>query len=315
MDFYSQVGKMALGSRLRRLSESLTEDAAKVYALYDIALDPKWFPVFYVLSQKESASITEIAQMIGHSHPSVSQIVKEMRKEGLAITEKGSQDARVSIVRLSDGGRGLIPNIEKQYEDVIQAVEGLLSEAQHDLWKAIEEVEFLLSHKSFFTRVQETRKNRERGSIQIIDYSPKFHNDFKRLNYEWIEKYFEIEDADRDSLDCPEEKILNPGGYICMALSNAEVVGTCALIKADDDAYELAKMAVAENFRGNGIGWLLGKAAIEKARELGAKTIFLESNTVLKPAIGLYQRLGFQKTVRQPSPYARCNIQMELAIT
>jgi len=34
---------MALGSRLRRLSEKFTEDAAKIYALYDIAFDPKWF--------------------------------------------------------------------------------------------------------------------------------------------------------------------------------------------------------------------------------------------------------------------------------
>lgn len=172
----------------------------------------------------------------------------------------------------------------------------------------------MLICQNFFTLVQETRKSREREPIQIIDYSPEFHNDFKRLNYEWIEKYFEIEDADRYSLNNPDEKILNLGGHIYMALSNAEVVGTCALIKVDDDTYELAKMAVAETCRGNGIGWLLGKAAIEKARELGAKTVFLESNTVLKPAISLYQKLGFQKTVRQPSPYARCNIQMELAI-
>lgn len=314
MDFYSQVGKMAIGSRLRRLSESLTEDAAKVYALYGIALDPKWFPVFYVLSQKESASITEIAQIIGHSHPSVSQIVKEMRKRKLVTTEKGSQDARVSIVKLSATGRQLIPDIEKHYSDVIQAVEGFLSETQHDLWKAIEEVEFLLSHESFFDRVQEARKSRERRSIQIIDYSSEFHDDFKRLNYEWIEKYFEIEEADRHSLNHPDEKILKPGGYICMAVNNTEVVGTCALIKADDDTYELAKMAVAENFRGNGVGWLLGQAAIDKARELGAKTVFLESNTALKPAINLYQKLGFQKVVKQPSPYARCNIQMELKL-
>ena len=65
---------MALGSQLRRLSEKLTEDAAKIYAFYGVALDPKWFPVFYVLSHQEGASITEIAQIIGHSHPSVRQI-------------------------------------------------------------------------------------------------------------------------------------------------------------------------------------------------------------------------------------------------
>lgn len=314
MDFYRQTGKMALGSRLRRLSERLTEDAAKIYALYEVALDPKWFPVFYVLSHKETASITEIAQIIGHSHPSVSQIVKEMKKKGLVIIDKNPQDARVSVARLSDNGKQLIPKIEKQYLDVTQAVEDLLSEAQYDLWQAIEEVEFLLTEKGFLSRVQEIRKVRERQQVEIIDYSSKFHDDFKRLNCEWIEKYFKLEETDYQSLNYPNEKILKPGGHIYMARLNGEIVGTCALIKTDDETYELAKMAVTERARGRGIGWLLGRAAIGKARGLGAKTIYVESNTVLEPAIKLYQKLGFQKIVGHPSPYLRCNIQMELKL-
>jgi DNA-binding MarR family transcriptional regulator/N-acetylglutamate synthase-like GNAT family acetyltransferase len=314
MDFYSKAGKVALGSRLRRLSERLTEDAAKIYALYEVALDPKWFPVFYVLSHQAEASITEIAQIIGHSHPSVSQIVKEMKQKGLVLTSKSATDARVSVVKLSDTGKQLVPKLEKQYLAVTRAVEDLGSETQHDLWKAIEEVEFLLADKSFFDRVQAIRKVDERQNVEIIDYSPEFHDDFKRLNHEWIEKHFKLEEADHHSLNHPNEKILNLGGHIYMARHNGEMVGTCALIKIDDDTYELAKMAVTERSRGRGIGWMLGQAAVTKARELGAKTIYLESNTVLDPAIKLYQKLGFRKVVGQPSPYDRCNIQMELKL-
>jgi GNAT superfamily N-acetyltransferase len=73
-------------------------------------------------------------------------------------------------------------------------------------------------------------------------------------------------------------------------------------------------MAVTEKAQGKGIGWLLGQAAIYKARKLRAETIFLESNTILIPAIELYQKLGFRKIVGQPSPYQRCNIQMELKL-
>lgn len=314
MDFYFQVGKLALGSRLRRLSEKVTEDAAKIYNLYEIPLDPRWFPVFYVLSHKKEASITEIAQIIGHSHPSVSQIVKEMKKKGLAISSKSAEDARVNTVRLSESGKQLIPKIEKQYLDVTQAVEDLLSEAQYDLWKAIEEVEFLLTNKNFFDRVREIRKIRERQSIEIIDYSPEFQDDFKRLNYEWINKYFQVEEADDRSLNHPDEKILQPGGHIYLARLTDEIVGTCALIKINNDTYELAKMAVAEKERDKGIGWLLGQAAISKARDLGAKKVYLESNTILEPAMRLYQKLGFKKIVGQDSAYERCNIQMELKL-
>ncbi len=218
------------------------------------------------------------------------------------------------MVKLSSKGKQLILKIEKQYLDVTLAVEELLLETQYDLWKAIEDVEFLLADKSFFHRVQESRKIRERQHIEIIDYSPEFHEDFKRLNYEWIEQYFKLEEADLRSLERPDEKILKPGGHIYMARHNNKIVGTCALSRIDKNTYELAKMAVTERARGTGIGWLLGQSAIAKARELGAETICLESNTILEPAIKLYQKLGFRKIIGQPSAYERCNIQMELKL-
>lgn len=315
MDFYSQVGKLALGSRLRRLGETLMEDAAKIYPLYGVTFDPKWFPVFYVLSHQPEASITEIAQQIGHSHPSVSQIVKELTQAGLAQAEKSTADARVNVVKLSASGRQLLPRLEEQYQDVAQAVDDLLSESQHDLWNAIAEIEYLLNDQSLLTRVKALQQKRDRQHLEILDYSPEFKTAFQQLNYAWIETYFQIEDADRNSLDHPEDTILKPGGHILMARYRGELVGTCALIKVDDITYELAKMTVSETVRGKGIGWALGQAAIRKAQELNAKTLVLESNTRLEPAIKLYQKLGFQRIVGHPSIYERCNIQMELKLT
>ncbi|HTJ53657.1 MAG TPA: GNAT family N-acetyltransferase, partial [Cyclobacteriaceae bacterium] len=89
-----------------------------------------------------------------------------------------------------------------------------------------------------------------------------------------------------------------------------------ALIKMKDPEYdyELAKMAVSPKAQGKNIGWLLGQATIEKAKSLGAKKIYLESNTILKPAINLYHKLGFKKIAGHATPYERCNIQMEILI-
>lgn len=314
MDFYSQVGKVAVGSRLRRLSEALTEDAAEIYGLYGVPADPRWFPVLYVLSKQKSATVTEIAKAIHHSHPSVSQIIKQMNVKGLVNIQKSKQDTRVSVVSLSPTGRQAVPKFEQQCADVEQATETLLSQAQNDLWAAIEEIEFLLSSESLLKRVKAVRKARESLSVSIVDYRPEFQIDFARLNYAWIEQYFKVEETDRQSLEDPNKKIIKPGGHIFMAQIGNDIVGTCALVRADDDTYELAKMAVAETARGKGVGWLLGKAAVEKAKELGVRTVFLESNTVLRPAISLYQKLGFEKVVRSPSPYERCNIQMQLDI-
>jgi thiosulfate/3-mercaptopyruvate sulfurtransferase len=156
-----------------------------------------------------------------------------------------------------------------------------------------------------------------KNDIRIIDYAPMYKEVFKDLNVEWISTYFVMEAADYKALDNPETYILEKGGHILVALYNDEPVGVCALIKTHDDPemdYELAKMAVSPKAQGKKIGWIMGQAAIEKAKTLGAKALFLESNTILTPAISLYYKLGFQKIDTRPSPYERSNIQMKLEI-
>ncbi len=312
MDFYDKVGKFALGSRLRRLSEKLTEQAADVYNLYHIEMQPKWFPVFYALSGGEDKTITGIAQEIGQSHPSVSTIVKEMVKAGIVETGARIGDGRKNHAKLTEKGRAIGEQIKEQYLDVNAAVEKAFEETHNDIWKAIGEWEFLLEQKSLLNRVKEEKKLREADDVQIVNYTPVYKNDFKRLNEEWIKTWFKMEESDYRSLDHPEEYILNKQGHIFIALYKNEPVGTCALIKIDKESYELAKMAVSPLAKGKGIGWLLGNACIIKAKEMGIKRLYLGSNTILKPAINLYHKLGFKKMNGPPSPYERCNIQMEL---
>ncbi len=315
MDFYEHTGKMALGSRLRRLSEQISEQAAGIYELYHVDLQPKWFPVFYALSEGNGKSITEIAKEIGHTHPSVSQIVREMSAKGYITEKKVKEDGRKNFVILTTKGRELRSRMQPQLEDVHAAIEIAFGETDHDLWRAIGEWEFLLKQKNLLRRVEEVKKRRESRKVQIVDYTRAYQEAFKQLNEEWITRYFKMEEADHRSLDHPQEYILDKGGYIAMALYEGEAVGTCALIAMPkDSSFELAKMAVSPKARGKGIGHLLGQACIDKARALGARTIYLESNTRLKPAINLYQKLGFQKITGRPSPYERCDIQMELSL-
>lgn len=314
MEFYNKIGKMALGSRLRRLSEQLTDQAGKVYELYNIDMNPKWFPVFYALAEGEDKSIMQIAHEISHSHPSVSTIVKEMVKNGVAQEISNKSDGRKNFIRLADKGRDINERIQVQYTDVNAAVENALNETQYNIWKAIEEWEFLLSQKDLLKRVEDEKKLRESKDVQVVPYQPEYQRAFKQLNEEWIKQYFKMEETDYKSLDHPEDYILNKGGHILIALYNNEPVGACALIKMDSKKYELAKMAVSPKAKGKGIGWLLGNACITKAKELGATKLYLESNTILKPAISLYHKLGFKKVTGIPSPYERCNIQMELEV-
>jgi DNA-binding MarR family transcriptional regulator len=311
MDFYQRTGKMALGSRLRRLSERITEDAAQIYELYGNDLHPRWFPVFYVLSENDARSISEIAQEIGHSHVSVSQIVRDLLRKGYVVEQNDPADGRKTVVALSAAGQELAARLGQQYGDVNAAIETALAETTANLWQAIEEWEHLLGRKSLLRRVQEQKKEREARRVEIVDFTPAHQPAFRALNEEWISTYFKMEEADYKALDHPQEYILDRGGHIFMALYDGEPVGTCAMIQMDDATFELAKMAVSPRAQGKSIGWLLGQAVIEKARALGAKTLYLESNTKLTPAINLYYKLGFEKVTGRPTPYERCNIQME----
>ena len=313
-NFYEQLGKKALGSRLRQISEMMTNDAAEIYVIYGTDFQPRWLPVYIVLQENDALPVTEIGQIVGQTHASISQIVKEMKAKGYVSDEKCTDDGRKNRISLTDLAQSIRPKIEAQMTDCDKAVDQIFSTMSYDLWKALSELEYSLEQKSLIERVIEQRKIRESADVEIVNYTPQYASDFKRLNHEWIKKYFKLEEADNLVLDNPQGYILDRGGYIFVAKYQGEAVGVVALLKMKDGGFELGKMAVSPTAQGKSIGFLLGKHAIQKAKELKATRVFLESNTLLKPAISLYNKLGFKKIIGGQSPYERANIQMELLL-
>ena len=152
-------------------------------------------------------------------------------------------------------------------------------------------------------------------SIRIVDYKPEHQPYFEKLNRDWIERYFWLEELDRYVLTQPEEAILSKGGVIIMALYNNEIAGTAALKKVSDEVFEFTKMAVDEAFRRKGIAEALSYAAFDKAKELRAKKVILYSHTSLQPAITLYRKLGFNEVPLEEGVYKRSDIKMEIDLT
>ncbi len=175
MEFFTKTGKMALGTRLRLLTAKMTDDAAKIYKLYQIDFSPKWFPVLFILAEEGGKTITDVAEEIGHSQPSVTKIVKEMTTAGLIDTHLKSFDKRRNRVGLTEKGEKISQKIiELQCVDIDHAVEGLINEANHNLWEAVAEWEFLLEQRSLLKRVQEQKKIRESKDVKIVDYQPEY---------------------------------------------------------------------------------------------------------------------------------------------
>ena len=140
---------------------------------------------------------------------------------------------------------------------------------------------------------------------------------FRTLNEEWITRYFTLEAKDHETLRDPVNSILMKGGHIFMAYAGAEAVGCVALVPMKDGVYELSKMAVSPHLRGRGLGRRLLHHAIAQARSIGARSLFLGSNTQLKDAVHLYESVGFRHVDPEtlpPMPYSRADVLMEMSL-
>ena len=150
--------------------------------------------------------------------------------------------------------------------------------------------------------------------MRIVPFEPRHADAWRKLNEAWISRYFAIEPTDRLVLDDPAGQILAKGGRIFMAEQGGETVGCVALIAMADGGLEVAKMTVAEAARGTGLGRLLMQACIDAANAAGARRLYLETNSSLGPALGLYRAMGFvdlAPEMRPPSDYARVDVWME----
>jgi ribosomal protein S18 acetylase RimI-like enzyme len=151
--------------------------------------------------------------------------------------------------------------------------------------------------------------------IEIVDYEPSHHQRFKEINEQWITRNHVLEEEDIKTLADPEGYVVKGGGRIFIGLCDGHPVGTCAYLNMGDKVFEMIKMAVDEDYRGLGIGRLLGEISIPIMKKSGAKTIILFSNTKgSAPAIELYKSLGFKEIPLGNSEFLRADIKMELIL-
>lgn len=147
--------------------------------------------------------------------------------------------------------------------------------------------------------------------MEIVEFEPAHADAFRVLNEAWISKYFTLEAKDIEVLADPGAKIIAKGGRIFMAIRDGVPVGCVALMKMADGGFEVAKMTVSEDLRGSGLGRMLMQRCIDAGAEAGATRLYLETNSSLGPALGLYRAMGFRDLAPTDTPYARADVFME----
>ena len=150
--------------------------------------------------------------------------------------------------------------------------------------------------------------------MKIIAYASEHKSDFKRLNVEWLKKYFFVEPIDELVLSNPEDQIISKGGFIFFALENDEVVGTVALLKESEKVFEIGKMAVTSNQQGKGIGRKLMQHCLQVAKKKNIEVLELYSHEKLLFAMSLYTSLGFEEVPLDDNHYQRAGNKMKLCL-
>ncbi len=315
LDIIQQLGEAALGSRLKRLSDFLGQEVARIYKEQQIDFEPKWFTIASYLIESGPSSVNDIAAGTRFTHPAIVQFTNEMVKRGIAEAVKDKRDRRRTIVSLTSKGKKNMAALKPVFEDIGGAVKEIIEESGFDLLGALSSVEKTLNGRNLYSRVSGRVKKRQMDETEIIRYSPNLKEEFEKLNREWLLKFFEIEPEDEVILSNPEERIINRGGEIFFARSGGEIAGTCAVINIDDETYELAKMAVTEEHQGKQIGKKLALAVIGFAYSKGAKALTLETSGKLTKAVNLYESLGFERYKREEEThYKRKTFAMKLKL-
>lgn len=150
--------------------------------------------------------------------------------------------------------------------------------------------------------------------IEIISYQKKYHEEFKQMNLEWLDKYGLLESHDLEILNDPKKTILDTGGFIWLAKNDNKIIGSAAIINEGHGIFELAKMSVIKEWQGKGISKILIETCLNKAKEIGAKKIILFSNHQLTKALKLYEKYCFKHVDVTDAPFLTADVKMELTL-
>ena len=310
MDILRDEGAIFMGSRLKRLGERMQAGAARVIADAGLPMQPAHMPVLAALDGR-AMTVGELVQAVGVSQPGVTRAVGQLVDLGLARSATG-EDQRQRAISLTPAGEAAMARARHLvWPRLAAAVETACEGDAGDLLSRITRIEDAIAETPLDVLAARIRPD----ALSVREFSDDLAHHFHDINAAWIEQMFRLEDTDRQVLDDPRGRIVDPGGAVLFVeAAGLGIVGTVALQRTGGSGIEPTKMGVTESARGLKAGEFLLRAAIDRARAMGADPLYLLTNSRCAAAIHLYEKNGFVHDAgimaRYGARYERCDVAM-----
>lgn len=295
MSFYSRAEELILGTRLKRLSDKFLMDIDRTYKRLNIPFEVSWFPIFYLLNERGSLSITEIALELEITHSAVSQMVSSIEKKKIVKFLDDKNDKRRRIISFTRQGQKLMLTLPPIWDAIKYGIQEMFSEGINSshILSAIDEIEDSIRKESLFSRITREIDREQEGNIKIISYTKSFMKIYKDFVFTW---YLENQETDIENLDLinqPEKAVEQKGAVILLAKIHKECIGVIASESDLNTAADIKFFVIAEEWRKMKIGSRLLNEMIKRLSEKGIKKITAVISRKHAPEIKILKEAGF----------------------
>lgn len=154
MDLITDLGYLALASRLKRLGDRLQEAVSEIYSEHSLSFRARWFPLLISLARESPQPVSRLASNLGLTHTAIAQIGAEMAAEGLVRSGSDPADGRRRPFTLTAKGKRTLKQLEPLWASIERATAELVAESGHDLLAAVAAVEARLEARSAPARMR-----------------------------------------------------------------------------------------------------------------------------------------------------------------
>ncbi|AYD01767.1 MarR family transcriptional regulator [Neorhizobium sp. NCHU2750] len=160
-DIVRDFGLLTLGSRFKRIGESLQANTQRILQMHGLDLQGAQCPYLAALDREGPLTVGEIAEAVGVSQPGATRAIGQMVEAGLMAMAVSDDDQRRRLVSLTDAGRDVVAFAkDKVWPDIEAAVSDLCRGFEADLLRQLAIIEDGLAERPLIQRLGKDGKSR-----------------------------------------------------------------------------------------------------------------------------------------------------------